>query len=342
MTQHDNSIEVSILLPFHNEEQMLEACLDSIQAQSLKAYELLAVNDASTDESTAIVSERARKDPRIHLLHSPARHLVSTLNYGLNLAKGPLVARMDADDLMHPERLLSQYRYLHAHPQCDLVASRARLFPDSEIDAGYREYIRWQNQCLTQDDITADIYIESPFAHPSVMFRKNCVQRLGGYRQGLFPEDYDLWLRMHHAGCHMAKLPEFLLDWRDHPNRTSRIDPRCSREAFDRLRAHYLSQDSRLEKRRDNFVIWGAGRKTRKRCRHLLKKGFRPTAWIDIDPRKIGNRLDNVPVVPPDWLKQNPRPFVLCYVSNHGARDLIATQLQAMGYQRGKNYLMVG
>lgn len=342
MTQDNNPLKVSILLPFHNEAQTLEACLDSIQAQTLKEFELLAVNDASTDGSTAIVAKRARKDPRIRLLNSPVRGLVPTLNHGLTMARGPLIARMDADDLMYPARLLSQYRFLHTHPEYDLVAGRARLFPDSEIDAGYREYIRWQNQCLSQEDIAAEIYIESPFAHPSVMFRKRIVQRLGGYRQGPFPEDYDLWLRMHHAGCSMAKLPEILLEWREHPNRTSRIDPRCSREAFDKLRAHYLSRDPRLERWRNNFAIWGAGRKTRKRCQHLLEKGFQPIAWIDIDPRKIGNKLDKVPVVSPDWLEQNSHPFVLCYVSNHGARDLIAAQLQEMGYQRSENYLMIG
>lgn len=336
------SIKVSVLLPFRNAEATLEACLDSIEAQTLKDYELLAINDSSSDRSVAMVAARAQRDDRIRLLHNPARGLVAALNYGLAAARSPLVARMDADDLMHPGRLNSQYCFLHAHPEIDLVGTCVRLFPDSAIDAGYREYIRWQNQCLSPKDIAADIYIESPFAHPSVMLRTAKVLQLGGYREGAFPEDYDLWLRMHHAGSRMAKLPDILLDWRDHPQRTSRIDPRCSREAFDRLRACYLSRDPRFKRHRDNFVIWGAGRKTRQRCRHLLEKGLHPTAWIDIDPRKIGNRLNGVPVVSPDWLAQQPKPFVLCYVSNHGARDLIAAQLQAMDYKRSKNYLMVG
>ena len=93
------------------------------------------------------------------------------------------------------------------------------------------------------------------------------------------------------------------------------------------------------------MAYWGAGRKTRRRSKLLIERGFAPSAWIDIDPRKIGNRLRGVPVVPPDWLArepQQPRPFVLSYVANHGAREDIARRLAQMGYRRGEDYLMVG
>ncbi len=202
--------------------------------------------------------------------------------------------------------------------------------------------MRWQNSCITPQDIADNIYVESPLVHPSVMFRRDQIIQLGGYRDGLFPEDYDLWLRVHHAGLQMTKISMELLDWREYPERTSRIDKRCTREAFDILRASYLAIEPRLLKHKDNFVIWGAGRKTRKRCRHLLDHGLSPTAWIDIDPNKIGNKLNGVPVVEPGWLQTNQIPFVLGYVVNHGARDIISGSLQNMGYHRGLNYLMVG
>lgn len=139
----------------------------------------------------------------------------------------------------------------------------------------------------------------------------------------------------------MGKLDRALLDWRESKNRLSRTDPRCSRSAFDRLRAAYLQRDVRIHGRM--LAIWGAGRKTRRRVQLLLDYGYRPSAWVDIDPRKISNRLKGVPVVGPEWLEcQRPKPFVLGYVANHGARELIAGQLKAMGYRRGRDYLMVG
>ena len=164
-------------------------------------------------------------------------------------------------------------------------------------------------------------------------YRRAAVVRAGGCRQGDFPEDYDLWLRLHQSGHRMAKLPVVLLDWRDSPARLSRTDPRCNREAFDRLRARYLAREPLLlnGQRRNEPVIWGAGRKTRKRCRLLMEQGFESRAWIDVDPRKIGNRINSVRVRRPDWLDRRPRPFVLVYVNNHGAREQIGEWVSALG-----------
>ncbi|OOZ36221.1 glycosyltransferase family 2 protein [Solemya velesiana gill symbiont] len=335
--------QISVLLPFRNMEQTLDECLASINGQTLKDYELLAVNDHSTDGSRALVANLAANDSRIRLFDNKGNGLVDALNHGLSKARTGLVARMDGDDVMHPRRLERQFEHMQHHPEVALLGCATRLFPEHVILNGYREYIRWQNSCNTPEQIADEIYIESPFAHPGVVFRKQIVERLGGYRDGPFPEDYELWLRLHRAGYRMAKLPEILLDWREYPSRTSRVDLRYSRDAFDRLRADYLSREHRLLKKRDCLAIWGAGRKTRKRCKPLLQKGFKPIAWIDIDPKKIGNRLEGVPVVDPGWLGETmPKPYVLVYVANHGARELIARDLHRFGYKRGTDYLMVG
>ncbi|OQX43843.1 MAG: glycosyl transferase, partial [Candidatus Sedimenticola endophacoides] len=220
---------LSILLPFRNAGATLPSCLDSITAQCFGDFELLAVNDHSNHASRRLVAALAVRDRRVRLLDNPGRGLVSALNHGLRSAATELIARMDADDLMHPERLERQYTHLFRHPRITLLGCAAELFPRREIQAGYREYMRWQNRCLTPRQIADQIYIESPFAHPSVIFRKQAVIELGGYREGPFPEDYDLWLRLHHAGLRMEKLPDKLLRWRDYPQRTSRTDPRCSR-----------------------------------------------------------------------------------------------------------------
>ena len=333
---------VDIVLPYRNAADTLDECLDSILAQTLRRFRLLAIDDHSDDGSAAIVRRHAARDPRIRCLDNGGHGLVDALNLGLERATTPLIARMDADDRMHPERLRLQYRRLLEQPQISLLGCATRPFPPQGLRRGLIEYIRWQNGCNDPRQIADEIYIESPFAHPGVMFRREPVQRLGGYRDGPFPEDYDLWLRLHHAGAVMAKLPQILLEWRDSPRRVSRRDPRCSREAFDRLRAHYLARDPRLLARRNHFVIWGAGRRTRKRCRWLLEQGFSPVAWIDIDPNKIGNRLNGVPVVAPRWLRRPRRPLVLIYVASHGARERIAAELEGMGYRRGADYLAVG
>ena len=334
--------EISIVMPVRNAAHTLQECLDSIQSQSLRSWEMIAVDDGSTDDSRARLRALAAGDPRVRVEDALGKGLVDALNQGLRSARAPIVARMDADDRMHPDRLARQLAYLVEHPETDLVATQVQAFPSELCRAGLREYLRWQNACLGATDIQEEIYVESPFVHPSVAYRCSVVLELGGYRDGDFPEDYDLWLRMSQAGCRMAKIPQVLLHWRQPPLSHSRRDPRYAREAFDRLRAAYLARDRRVCSAR-SLAFWGAGRRTRRRTRWLRELGFRPAAWVDIDARKIGNVVGGAPVVPPAWLStQDPRPFVLSYVAAHGARDEIGACLGSMGYRRGRDYLMVG
>lgn len=332
---------VSVLLPFRNAAGTLDECLDSIQAQGLKDFELLAVDDGSADASAQLVARRSVRDPRLRLLQPGRVGLVGALNLGLEAARAPLVARMDADDRMHPRRLGLQVAHLDRHPGADVLGSQVRLFPEERIRAGMREYIRWQDGCRTWEDMADEIYREAPLVHPSAMFRREVIRGLGGYADGDFPEDYDLWLRCVHAGRRLAKLNEVLLDWRLRPDSHSRVDPRHSRDAFSRLRAGYLARDRRLNQGRE-LVFWGAGRRTRRRSDLIVRLGHPPAAYVDIDPRKLGQRIHGIPVVAPERLPRAQRPFVLCYVTNHGAPELIASGLQRMGYRRGRDYLVVG
>lgn len=329
-------------MPVRDATATLDACLDSIQAQTLTDFEAVIVDDASSDGSRELVAARARSDDRIRLLPGPYRGLVACLNAGLDAARAPLIARMDSDDVMARERLALQERYLREHANVDVVASRVRAFPRDDVGAGMREYLRWQNACLSSEALRDEIYVECPMTHPSVMYRRAAVVAAGRYRDGDFPEDYELWLRLTDNGCRMAKIDRCLLDWRQHEKSLSRRDPRYSRDAFDRLRAAYLAGDRRLANGRP-LAFWGAGRRTRLRARHVLARGFPPRVWIDVDARKIGNRIQGAPVVAPEWLRdRRPRPFVLAWVASHGARDEIAATLGGMGYARGEDYLAVG
>ncbi len=266
---------VTILMPARNVAATLGSCLDSIQAQSLTDFELLIVDDASSDGTHEMVSARAAADARIRLLRVPRRGLVACLNAGLGEARAALIARMDGDDVMDCERLALQRDYLQQHPDVDVVASRVRAFPADRVQAGMREYLRWQNACLGSDALRDEVYVECPITHPSAMFRRAAVIAAGGYRDGDFPEDYELWLRLTEHGCRMAKIDRCLLHWRQRDDSLSRRDPRYSRDAFDRLRACYLARDRRLQSGRP-LVFWGAGRRTRRRTGHFVALGFAP------------------------------------------------------------------
>ncbi len=334
----NGEVKVSVLMPVFNAQHTLRECVDSILGQSLQNFEIIAVDDFSSDESVAIMQSYA--DPRIRIIPAKSKGIVAALNTGLAHCRSDYVARMDADDVMYVDRLQKQYDVLINDDHLTLCATQAKKFPEAIIQAGYIEYMRWQNACLSMQDIQNQIYIESPFAHPSVMFRKQRIIDAGAYKDGEFPEDYELWLRLFHDGHKMMKLEEVLLDWRESDGRLSRTSSRYSDAAFEKLRAEYLAKDARLQGRA--IVFWGAGRKTRQRAQSLIDNGIRPSAWIDIDPNKIGNVYQQAKTYAPDWLRQHDeRPFVLNYVRNHGAREHCRTYLEAAGYVMGEDYLDV-
>lgn len=320
-------------MPFRNAAETLPEALASIEAQTLPDWELIAVDDRSDDGSASLFPRKRR----IRVLSPGPVGLVEALNAGLSEARGPFVARMDADDVMLTSRLEEQAAFLDSHLDVTLVASRVRMIPEDSVRGGYREYLRWQDGCITPEEIDSNIYVEAPFVHPTVMFRRSTGL---SYRSGAFPEDYELWLRMHETGLRMAKIPNVLLLWRHRPERATQTDERYSTAAFDRIRAEYLSRDPRLRGERA-VVIWGAGRRTRQRLRHLLER-LPPVAWIDIDPRKTGRQLNGTPVCQPEWLDRPDKPFVLCCVTSHGARELISARLDDLGYRLGTDYLPVG
>ena len=152
---------VTILMPFYNADETLTECLESIQKQTETNFELLAIDDGSSDYSLGVFQEIQSQDSRFRLLTPGKVGFVNALNLGLANLNTPLVARMDADDIMAPTRLEKQLQFMHNHPDIALVASMVNLFPEEEIHDGLREYIHWQNGCITPEDIANEIYWES-------------------------------------------------------------------------------------------------------------------------------------------------------------------------------------
>jgi glycosyltransferase involved in cell wall biosynthesis len=332
---------VSIVLPVRNAAASLGAALQSIQQQTLADWELNLIDDGSADESASIASAAAKRDSRIRLLRQPPRGVAEALQAGCCHARGELIARMDADDWMAPERLEKQARFLQNRPETALVSCRVAYGGDAQLAAGYAEHVAWINSLATPELISLRRFVESPVAHPSVMFRREMLERLGGYRSGDFPEDYELWLRWLDAGAQFARLPDELLVWNDSPTRLSRTDPRYRADAFYRVKCDYLARWlKRTLPPHRSVWLWGAGRITRLRFRALELHGVPLAGFIDIDPTKAGRLWDGRPVVLPHDLPPREESFILAGVGSRGARELIAAQLREQGRIEGEDFLL--
>lgn len=204
----NNNPAVSVLMTVYNPGKYLSEAVESILNQTYQDFEFVMINDGSTDGSKKVLDDYAKTDDRIRLFHQENHGLVYSLNRGLKLAKGKLVARMDSDDVSLLERLQKQVDYFSKHPDTVLLGTTF-----AEIDQDGRQ-TRVLTVLLEDDDIRRDMYFRCPFAHGSVMFRKDAMLEIGGYRQAMWPaEDYDAWGRLRGKGD-FANLPELLFQYR--------------------------------------------------------------------------------------------------------------------------------
>lgn len=330
---------VSIVLPAYNAEATIHAAIESIRHQTFRDWELLIVDDGSADQTRAMAQCAARTDSRIRVIERAHGGIVATLNAGIAGTRAPLIARMDADDEALPDRLAEQTARM-ADPNIGLVSCLVAYGGDRIASAGYALHVDWVNSLVTAEDIAKNRFVESPLAHPTVMFRRELIDEFGGYRDGPFPEDYELWLRWIDAGVRMVKVPRVLVRWNDPSTRLSRADPRYSPENFFRIKAPYIARELVRVRRGREVWIWGAGRPTRKRAAHLADAGVTISGYIDVDAKKIGGTVSGLPVVGPADLPSPERAVVLAYVSSRGARDLIRAALHARGFHEPTDCLM--
>jgi glycosyltransferase involved in cell wall biosynthesis len=319
----------------------LPACLESLAAQTLSDYEVVAVDDGSRDDTPRTLESWARGDRRLHVLRTPRRGLVAALNLTLAEAQAPLVARMDADDVAHPERLERQVRRLEADAGVDVLGCRVELFAGQggPVGGGMRTYVEWLNGLLDHDSMARDRFVESPLVHPSVAMRRETLVRLGGWRDLDGPEDYDLWLRAFEAGLRFAKLGEVLLRWRDHPDRLTRTDPRYSPPRFLAFKLAALGRGPLAARR--PVVIWGAGKVGKAWARALNAAGHHLAAFVEVDPRKIGGRIHGAPVVAVPEAAELKGPLHLAAVGQKGARARIRAEARRLGLREESDLLAV-
>ena len=335
------SPRVSILMPVYNASGALPEALQSIAGQTLGDFEVIAVDDGSDDDSGTILEAWGRGDRRIKPVRAGRVGLIEALNHGLSVCRGEWIARMDADDRMHPERLARQVELLEARPEISVAGSLVEIFADGAVGEGMKVYEAWLNGLVEPGDIAREIFIESPIAHPSAMMRRSQFLEIGGYRDKGWPEDYDLWLRCHAAGLRFAKVPEVLLYWREHPDRLTRTDSRYSVENFLRVKARFLVDGPLGD--RDGLIVWGAGQTGRRLSKHLVRMGRPVGAFVDVSPRKIGSRLRGAPVIGSDQLpkawSRYRRPILIVAVSSRGARKLIRHALTDLGFTEVDDFL---
>ncbi len=330
-----SSPHISVLLPTRNSGAYLRESVDSILAQTYPDFELLVIDDHTTDRS---LDGLEASDSRLRIIPNKGDGIVDALNTGASQARGELLARMDGDDIALPERFERQIEYLRQNPSVGIAGAQVEIFNEHDsIGGGYQRYQTWINNLLTPEAIAREIFIESPLPHPTVIMKRAVFDQLGGYQHNNWAEDYDLWLRAHSAGIAMGKPEGVLLRWRDWDGRLSRSESVYGIDRFLAAKAYYLAR-THLEIR--PAIIWGAG-ETGKQLHDLLREqGVVIKNFIDVDPKKIGGHKRDLPVVGPETCQANEALIVVA-VGAKGARPLITRALHKQKLIEGVDYIFV-
>lgn len=327
------SPSVSVLMPVRDAARTLGVALRSVLRSRGVAFEVVCVDHRSRDDSAAILGRFA---PRIRVVQGAAANTVAeALELGRAACVAPFIARMDADDVMHPDRLCADVAALRAQATLGAIASRGRVVPKGKARPGLRAYVAWQNACVSAADHAREVWIEQPLLQPATTHRASTLAALGGWRnvvddvEGGGPEDYDLFLRMAVARIDVEKRTQVHHSWRQHDATSTR----WQRDVLARMKARAMC--ARFELAARDVVIAGAGKEGARITRALATQGVHAYAFLDVSPKRIGRVRHGVTVLDArelPVLRANPRTFVVAAVGTSGARGVVRAQLAAAGY----------
>lgn len=234
------SVKVSVILPCYNSEEFLCKCLDSVLNQTFREFELIAVDDGSTDNTNSILKRYRHRDSRITIVEQTNKGIVYALNRALEIASGKYCARIDSDDIAVVDRLQNQFEFLEKNPNVLVLGGQGYII-DEHDNFVCPLTVLTEHQEIDEDLLNT--FNSKAMIHPAIMFRTNEIRQLGGYRQDyICAEDLDLLLRASERG-RLANLGSVVLYYRKHGNSVSDL-----RSDLQRRNAMKAANDARLRR----------------------------------------------------------------------------------------------
>lgn len=329
-------ISISVIMPVFNEEKYLRTCLDSILAQTCNEWELLAVDDASTDGSLDLLLEYSNKDPRVHVLKNNEKGIIPALRVAVNAAKGTFITRMDADDYMAPSKLQALREPLLEKGPGYLSTAMVEYFSDEfDLGPGYRRYAAWLNEVIRQEKNWEEIYRECTIPSPCWMCWRQDFLSAGAHNPNINPEDYDLAFRFYKSGLKVTSVPNTLHFWRDHARRSSRNLESHANQGYFRLKVPgFLEIDYDANR---PLILWGAGKKGKEIAKMLLEKSL-SFHWCCETPAKWGHNIYGTTMESTDIIDRLANPQIILAVSAPNEQPVIHHRLLNSGHIPGKDF----
>ncbi|MCB0802342.1 MAG: glycosyltransferase [Flavobacteriales bacterium] len=326
---------ISILMPVKNAGLYLKDCLESIIKQTEINWELITVNDHSSDNSLNILQEFSQKDSRISVWNNEGNGIIEALRMGLKKSNGVYIHRMDADDLMPSYKLELLKKNLVVHGENHIITGKVKYFSEQGVSNGYIKYQNWLNSLCDNNSHWDEIYKECVIASPCWLVHRSDLIASGAFEPNQYPEDYDLVFRFYKQGLKVISINETLHLWRDHAKRTSRNDPNYESVAFFALKLSYFFELDRDLKR--PLVIWGAGTKGKQMAKILNRKQIKYT-WVSNNPNKHGKEIYEKILKSYETILKTNNPQIIITVAQRNAKQEIISFLRKLGLQEYNDY----
>ncbi|TWO31442.1 glycosyltransferase family 2 protein [Seonamhaeicola sediminis] len=327
---------ISILTPFKNTEAFLNECLDSILNQTYTNWELLIVDDHSTDQSYSRVEKYAKKDSRIKLLKNRGKGIITALKLAFKNSSGEFITRMDSDDVMLPKKLEILANNLMTHGKKHVAVGLVEYFSNQGVGPGYKSYETWLNHLTKTGNNYDEIYKECVIPSPCWMIHRDDLVSCDAFNPNIYPEDYDLTFRFykHHFKC--IPCNTIIHKWRDYTTRTSRTHIHYAQNHFTNLKVyHYLDIDYNPNK---TPVIWGAGTKGKLMAKIFLERHI-SFEWICDNPNKIGRDIYGKRLLSFETLATIKNSQSLITVANKKAQKQIRSHLTKLNLEPIKDFI---
>jgi len=326
---------VSIIMPVKNTAQFLNECIDSILNQTYENWELLAVDDDSTDDSFKILTEYSEKDNRIKAFKNNESGIIDALRLAYSKSSGEFISRMDSDDIMTEDKLAVLSTNLLNAGQGNIATGLVQYFSEKELGDGFKNYENWLNSLTAKGTNFNEIYKECVIPSPCWMAYREDLEKCDAFNPNHYPEDYDLVFRFYLNGLKVIPCDKILHHWRDYATRTSRTDENYADNTFIKIKAHYfLTLDYNQNK---NLVLWGAGRKGKALAQILIKKEIK-FHWICDNPKKIGKHIYDKKMLAVNALENIENPQSIVTVANPIAQEEIKSYFEKLNQITMRDY----
>lgn len=316
-------MKISILLPFRNAAPWIEETIASILAQTYEDWELIAVNDHSTDDSQLCIEQF--QDTRIQILQNDGTGIIPALQTAFKQASGTFTTRMDADDVMPKDKLELLRNGVEGHRH--IITGKVEYFSEKEVSEGYRNYEAWLNERINRKDHYQHIYRECVVASPNWMAPTNSLRHDRIFEQLEYPEDYCMTFLWKKYGYRIGTINTITHLWREHPKRTSRNSEIYDQASFFRLKLDWFRRNEKGK----TLGIFGTGPKG-KLALEQLEDTFE-IRWFDHEYEKYGAPVNGYQIENPEKCDCDLL-LLAVYPKNKTRLENLVTRL---GYSFGTN-----